>query len=74
MARRRAGVWAAYDQYMDCQGCPKFGPAHVRGVRCPTGHRPGIDRFIGDQIAMKNAAPGLKSVLKVTRCPPDSQK
>ena len=33
-----------------------------------------IDRFIGDQIAMRNAAAGFKSELKVTRCPPDSHK
>ena len=33
---------------------------------CPTGHRPDIDRFIGDQIAMRNTAPGYKSQLNVT--------
>ena len=41
---------------MDCLGCPLFGPALSRCKRCRTGHRPGIDRFIGDQIAMRNAA------------------
>ena len=30
----------ASDWFMDCLGCPKFGPAHSRCVRCPTGHRP----------------------------------
>ena len=70
MAGRLAGVLAAYDRYMDCRGCPKFGPAHVRGVRCPTGHRPGIDRFIGDQIAMKNAAPEIpRNLSQVTHKP-----
>ena len=43
--------------------CPKFGRAPAQ---CPTGHQPGIDRFIGDQIAMRNAAAGFKSELKVT--------
>ena len=59
---------------IDCLGCSKFGPAPTRCVRCPTGHRPGIDRFIGDLIAMRNAARCFKSELKVTRCPRDSQK
>ena len=68
------GVWAASEWYRDCLGCPTFGPAPARCVRCPTGQRPGIDRFIGDQIAMRNAASGFKSELKVTRCPPDSPK
>ena len=39
--------------------CPKFGPAP--------------DRFIGDQIAIRNAVPGFKSELKVTRCRPISK-
>ena len=55
---------------MDCLGCLKFGPVPVRCVQCPAG----INQFIGDQIAMRNAAPGFKSKLKVTRCPPDSKK
>ena len=61
-----AHVWQIYG----CLGCPKFGPTPARCVRCRTGHRPGIDWFIGDQIAMRNTAPGSKSALKVTRCPP----
>ena len=36
--------------------------------------RPDIERFIGDQFATRNAAPGFKSELLVTRCPPSSQK
>ena len=72
--RRLSGVWAAHGRYMDCLGCPKFGPAPARCMGCPAGHRPGIGRFIGDQFAMRNAAPRFKSELKVTRCPPDAQK
>ena len=41
---------------------------------CCAGHRPGIGRFIGDQFAMQNAAPGFKSELKVTRRPPECPK
>ena len=74
MSLRYPCAWAASDQYMDCLGCPKIGPAPARCVQCPTGHRPGIDRFIGNLIAMRNAAPGLKSELKVTQCPPDSKQ
>ena len=51
------GVWPIC---MDCLGCPKFGPAPDRNVRCPIGHRLGFRCF--------------KYELKVTRCPPDSQK
>ena len=67
--RHLGGVWAAYG----LSGLFKVGPAPARCLRCPTRHRPGIDRFNGDQIAMGNAAPGFKFELKVTRCPPDSQ-
>ena len=56
-------VWAASDWYMDCLDCPKFGPAPAQCVRWPNGYCP---------IAMRNAAPGFKSELVVTRCPPDS--
>ena len=68
-----AGVWAVSDWYMDCVRCLKCGPAPARCAQRPTRHRPGIDRFIGDQNAMRNAAQGFKSKLKVTWCPPDSQ-
>ena len=61
------------DRYLDCLVCSKFVPAPARCVRCHARHRSGIGRFISDQFAMRNAAPGFKSELKVTRCPPDVQ-
>ena len=59
------GVWPIYGLF----GLSKIWPGAL-----PTGHCPGIDLFIGNQIAMRNTAPGFKSKLKVTWCQPDSQK
>ena len=58
--RRLTDIWMTWVVHL-------FGT--TRCVRCPTGHRPGIDRFIGDLIAVSNAAPGFKSEFKVTRLP-----
>ena len=52
--RRLGGVWSASDRYL---GCPKFGTAPARCERCPTGHRPNVDIFIGYVRVKSNSMP-----------------
>ena len=68
--RRVGGVWLIYGLSGLFKIWPGTRPMCAMPYRTSARHR----RIYCDQIAMRNAAPGFKSELKVTRCPPESPK